>query len=437
MHACVLSYIRSRRSLCTGVLYARSLSLSLSLSPHICICMRTLSAHLVGAIRSKTFCVGFVLVLLCGSCLETQRDATGPLLRFSSVAMEVDSDEEVVLLDKPRKRPASAKAGACQPAVKRLKAKAPKAKTKADDMPCMGPGRGVIRWLPADPSLTTQPITVGTHFSGWETVVQSLLAQRIPHLHKFSADTEEACRAFISKNFTPELLYSDVHSMDFKDLPQDLDLYVSGSPCPSFSGRVRDAKGDKDERGALIYQFPKFLKENQPKAGLLENVAALRTRHDEVFKRVMSQIKEAGYTATWKLMNTREHGVPQCRNRIYVAAIRNDCFNKDRPFAWPKRLEPAQNLSDFLEPWRKRNESSKANLKGATAARNVELAESYLKNASRKDVVWLLVFLPPWVAFSCSAICPLRFSSDAFRNSNAFMCCCFASSENRKRKCAD
>ncbi len=398
--------------------------------------MRTLSAHLVGAIRSKTFCVGFVLVLLCGSCLETQRDATGPLLRFSSVAMELDSDEEVVLLGKPRKRPASAKAGACQPAVKRLKAKAPKAKTKADDMPCMGPGRGVIRWLPADPSLTTQPITVGTHFSGWETVVQSLLAQRIPHFHKFSADTEEACRAFISKNFTPELLYGDVHSVDFKDLPQDLDLYVSGSPCPSFSGRVRDAKGDKDERGALIYQFPKFLKENQPKAGLLENVAALRTRHDEVFKRVMSQIKEAGYTATWKLMNTRDHGVPQCRNRIYVAAIRNDCFNKDRPFAWPKRLEPAENLQDFLElPWRRR--SSTVNLKSATAARNLERGQSCLKIASRKDVVWLLVFLPPWVAFNCSAICPLRFSSDAFRNSNAFMCCCFASSENRKRKCAD
>ena len=62
----------------------------------------------------------------------------------------------------------------------------------------------LLDWPMPDLTLTSKPVTVGTHFSGWESVVQSLLACRITNRHVFACDKDAGCRQFIADNFSPE-----------------------------------------------------------------------------------------------------------------------------------------------------------------------------------------------------------------------------------------
>ena len=57
---------------------------------------------------------------------------------------------------------------------------------------------------------------------------------------------------------------------------------------------------------------------------------------------------KAGFKVTWKVMNTWEHGLPQNRPRLYIAAIRADCVDVNRRFTWPKRMQTCHNLKDML-----------------------------------------------------------------------------------------
>lgn len=108
----------------------------------------------------------------------------------------------------------------------------------------------------------------------------------------------------------------------------DVDLYVCGFPCQSFSTAGK-RKGVKDRRGTIIYSCLNTIKAKKPRYFILENVKGILSidkkdkneKYGETWKTIWSELeklKRLGYSIDWKVMNTREYGIPQNRERVYI-----------------------------------------------------------------------------------------------------------------------
>lgn len=166
----------------------------------------------------------------------------------------------------------------------------------------------------------------------------------------FSSDIDKAARDTYELNFKEEPS-GDITKIDAKNIP-DFDIACAGFPCQAFSiaGKRR---GFEDTRGTLFFDVLRILKEKRPKAFFLENVAGL-TNHDKgnTLKIIMDCLDEAGYYAKYKLLNAKNHGVPQNRNRWYCVGIRKDLTTKDE-FSnynfFPKECELKKSLNDIVD----------------------------------------------------------------------------------------
>ncbi len=149
-------------------------------------------------------------------------------------------------------------------------------------------------------------ITIGTHFSGLETPSQSLKAMGFHAILRFAADADAQCREFIKVNFQASQIDGDVMAVDMASLPQ-VDVYVTGTPCPSYSRANRRAAGDSSMQGQLIYAPIRYLNTKRPKCFLFEQVSTLKTRWPKVFHKWRTQMKDAGYVVSHKRINSLYH----------------------------------------------------------------------------------------------------------------------------------
>jgi len=111
--------------------------------------------------------------------------------------------------------------------------------------------------------------------------------------------------------------YGDITKIIPKDLP-DFDLLVGGFPCQSFSIAGK-RMGFADTRGTLFFDIAKIIREKQPRLLLLENVKGLLS-HDKgaTFFTIISTLDELGYDCQWQVLNSKNHGVPQNRERVFI-----------------------------------------------------------------------------------------------------------------------
>lgn len=111
--------------------------------------------------------------------------------------------------------------------------------------------------------------------------------------------------------------YGDITKLDPTTLP-DFDLLVGGFPCQAFSIAGKRA-GFDDTRGTLIYEVFRILKEKHPRWVLLENVKGLLS-HDNgrTFKTIITSLAELGYAVEWQVLNAKNFGVPQNRERVFI-----------------------------------------------------------------------------------------------------------------------
>ena len=137
-------------------------------------------------------------------------------------------------------------------------------------------------------------------------------------------------------------------NVPMENFPGDLDLYVSGSPCQTFSQANKNPTGTASRRGRLIYRQVDYISLKRPKGFVLENVATLKTQFKGVRKQILKRCSEAGYNVSWKIMNAAEHGLAQTRPRMYIVGLRKDVLDEKKPFSWPKRLPHAKNLTQSL-----------------------------------------------------------------------------------------
>lgn len=135
--------------------------------------------------------------------------------------------------------------------------------------------------------------------------------------------------------------------LDGKQYAGKVDLFVGGSPCQSFSF-VGKQRGLDDTRGTLFYEYARLIDEIRPKVFIYENVRAV-TSHDggKTWKKMQQVFSELDYSFSWKVLNARDYGIPQNRERLFVVGFRND-LNLDAKFDFPKAIELEKKMQDFL-----------------------------------------------------------------------------------------
>ena len=122
-----------------------------------------------------------------------------------------------------------------------------------------------------------------------------------------------------------ELYFDDARKIVPEQLP-DFDLLVGGFPCQSFS--IAGArKGFDDTRGTLFFEIARIAAVKKPKYLFLENVPGL-LNHDKgrTFETILRTLDELGYDVCWQVLNSKNFGVPQSRNRVFIIGyLRGQC----------------------------------------------------------------------------------------------------------------
>lgn len=119
------------------------------------------------------------------------------------------------------------------------------------------------------------------------------------------------------KHFPTHKNYGDATRIIPEDLP-DFDFLCGGFPCQAFSiaGKRR---GFEDTRGTLFFEIARILAVKRPKLLLLENVQGLLS-HDKgrTFGTILSTLSDMGYFCEWQVLNSKNFGVPQNRERVFI-----------------------------------------------------------------------------------------------------------------------
>ncbi len=120
-----------------------------------------------------------------------------------------------------------------------------------------------------------------------------------------------------NKHFPNHKNYGDITRIDPSTIP-DFDLFVGGFPCQAFSIAGK-RMGFSDTRGTLFFDIARILRVKKPKLVLLENVKGL-LNHDtgKTFEVIISTLSELGYSVEWQVLNSKNFGVPQNRERVFI-----------------------------------------------------------------------------------------------------------------------
>jgi len=189
----------------------------------------------------------------------------------------------------------------------------------------------------------------------------------------FSAEIDKhACQTY-HQNFG-ENPFCDVSTLEATIIP-DFDILCAGFPCQPFS-LAGKRQGFQDTRGTLFFDIERIIEQKQPKAFILENVKGL-VNHDKgkTLKVILDTLeKRLKYKVFYKVLNSKDYGLPQNRERIYIIGFKNHDIN----FEFPPKEETKVTLSSIRE----------TNLENRTIS---ELAtshiETHLKNHRKYDEI--------------------------------------------------
>ena len=129
-----------------------------------------------------------------------------------------------------------------------------------------------------------------------------------------------------------EWFCNDARNIETERMP-DFDLLCAGFPCQAFSIAGR-REGFADARGTLFFEVARLVADKRPAYFLLENVPGLLS-HDKgrTFHTILSTLSELGYHVEWKVLNSKEFGVPQAKKRVYIVGyLDGRCAGKILPF---------------------------------------------------------------------------------------------------------
>lgn len=160
----------------------------------------------------------------------------------------------------------------------------------------------------------------------------------------YSNDNDKYCKQTFEANFPEKLDDTDIKLVLSEQIP-DHDLLAAGFPCQPFS-MAGHQKGFADPRGSLFQEVVRILRDKNPQTFLLENVKNLKNHNKgETFKTILYFLKnELGYDVHYKILNSKDFGLPQNRERIYIVG-----FKKETDFEFPEPIKLQLKIADILE----------------------------------------------------------------------------------------
>ena len=203
-------------------------------------------------------------------------------------------------------------------------------------------------------------IKVGSDFSGVGAFNQALIRLGKPFKEIFACDMDKYARQTFIENYgEPEYFPTNVYN---REIPtQSLDIYMTSPPCQAFS-LAGKRLGKEDKRGILFFNSHEFIQVNKPRFFIFENVKGLLSDNGgKTFSEWVSMLggksvngnqiifpyeDSVPYHLYWQVLNAKEHGIPQNRERVFLIGIRDD---KDNKFQFPKEEHLVKRLKDVLE----------------------------------------------------------------------------------------
>lgn len=159
----------------------------------------------------------------------------------------------------------------------------------------------------------------------------------------FSSDNDKWVKETYKSNFgeAPE---DDITKIESSSIPSH-DILCAGFPCQPFS-TAGYRKGFLDTRGTLFFEIEKIIKAKNPEVIFLENVKGL-VNHDKgkTFEIILSKLEILGYNVHYKILNSKDYGVPQNRERVYIIGFKNHDIN----FRFPEKMDLKLNIGNILE----------------------------------------------------------------------------------------
>lgn len=207
-------------------------------------------------------------------------------------------------------------------------------------------------------------LIIGTDFSGIGAPEQALIELQQEGALKFksvfSCEIDKYARTSYEALYGKGKVYEDITKRNHTEVPK-LDIYIAGFPCQAFS-LAGKRMGFEEARGTLFFNVAEFIKINQPECFILENVKGLLS-HDsgKTFSTIISILSDnggtvngqhsipyyddgLGYHVYYQVLNTKEHGLPQNRERIFIVG-----FKKERDYRFPLPEKLNLKLKDVLE----------------------------------------------------------------------------------------
>ena len=143
----------------------------------------------------------------------------------------------------------------------------------------------------------------------------------------------------------------DITKVDENSLPKDIDLITYGFPCQdiSLAGKQKGMFNDDgtQTRSGLFFEALRIIEATKPKIAIAENVKNLTgKKFKEQFELVLKSLEEAGYSNYWKVLNAKDYGIPQNRERVFIISIRKDI---DKGFEFPEPFPLKLRLKDMLD----------------------------------------------------------------------------------------
>lgn len=165
----------------------------------------------------------------------------------------------------------------------------------------------------------------------------------------FTSEWDKYSKQTYKANFG-EIPFGDITKPETKNyIPDNFDVLCAGFPCQAFSIAGRRG-GFEDTRGTLFFDVAEIIKKKQPKAIFLENVKGLRN-HDKgkTLATILNVLREDlnYFVPEPQILNAKEFGVPQNRERIFIVGFRKDLGIND--FQYPEPTDKNAILEDILE----------------------------------------------------------------------------------------